>query len=1269
MAGPAQNAGLVEIQGLDAPIVPVNEAALPDSDSPSFDANGCIGRVVQLDVQTGKCTVHLSNDQFVQVGEANLRSFSPASYRDGAIDLMWPSTPDDFGPFAFQVSDYLAQQGWCLVECISRQQLRDDAWSQAQELSGYFGPKPEVLVDYLGKGGSGKVAYLEAPSENAVADAPYPDALHRLDDELEFLSQALANMASENMGFNCAGRRKTLVSVPFANREETMRLRGEPITEEEVEDGLVERHLTFIRQRKVGIMRMVENEGGEISLIPREDISDLKPVKLPISPNKLLIYRADYMTYSYKPRPLTKSLVLQTWLLEETPRVTMRSLLGGMNENKEIIGIRGESLPPPEGDRIHCMAMSGRHAGEATYSAQSWCVFSTGCDAFIHIPTNRFDCDIYCSQLGGEKIPGLSYVRHSSMLPEDLIFNFDHEFFALPEQEVKLMSPSHRTLLEEGYSCIYQYGYTRESVRGRNLPVYIGDTGSDWSPMNAMYEPEFIAQGKHMGVDNLIGASVAMTAGRLSCCLGLRGPTSAIDTACSASLVAVQVAAHNLRKVTKDQGRVHMGTQPTEALPGGVSVQVGPFSFIALCGGTMLSPKGRCHTYNDTADGYARGEGAVFCFLTISDNDVDVQTQLACIMGISANQDGRSANLTAPNGPAQQACIRDSMHEAGMTAREICVAECHGTGTALGDPIEVGALRGAMEPRTNPIGETSAKSNIGHLEACAGITGLQKCVMMMNSSIGTPNVHLALLNANLDMTGFPVYFETEFFDTNVDAGVSGVSSFGFGGTNARADVWSRCRRGYRKTGEERIDKEAIRHIQVQCPITLGPIDYLTGEPIKEVMLSGKHKRADVIRDVLAPYDTSRYAYGGGFRYRLCEPMDAYEEDLPEKTRVKVCGSWCGWRSWQSLERKGEGLYSIEVVLGETRCEKFYLSLNGDMHQLIYPQSKNASQLIHICGPDHRMRGRYWSLDGRDEEVPAGTVYRINFKWGVLSKAIWWEKVSPELAPLVDPIEHMYCLVGTCTSWKPQDMVPSQHEEGTWETQIRIGGFGREEFRFMRDSDEGQTIYPAREKTSVMGVPLQGPDDYCMNRSWVVRGDTGDTVRLRLRVVDGDISVEVSGDCIRPKIWENLMGWDRHQYYAVGSWNSYEPLPMVMDADNPGTFRCRVTFDGDPQSYSSLNQCFEYQFQINVDGVPQLAYFPDCDEGGNAFLAGKYITAGPLPNDAEEESTGSLPSQRWSIRSRQAGSVFEIAFTPNSPDRRRVVTWFFVGWQSSLALEG
>ena len=143
------------------------------------------------------------------------------------------------------------------------------------------------------------------------------------------------------------------------------------------------------------------------------------------------------------------------------------------------------------------------------------------------------------------------------------------------------------------------------------IGVYVGDTGSDFMPIDAMLNPDLIATGQHMNSRAWSGAQVSTTCSRLSHCLGLTGPTSSVDTACSAGLVATSIATSSIRKVLPAQGRVHLGTHPTEALACGVSVQVGPYSFIALCSGTMLSPKGRCHTYNDTADGYARGEGIV----------------------------------------------------------------------------------------------------------------------------------------------------------------------------------------------------------------------------------------------------------------------------------------------------------------------------------------------------------------------------------------------------------------------------------------------------------------------------------------------------------------------------------------------------------------------------------------------------------------------------------------------------------------------------------
>merc|ERR1712014_122763 len=180
-------------------------------------------------------------------------------------------------------------------------------------------------------------------------------------------------------------------------------------------------------------------------------------------------------------------------------------------------------------------------------------------------------------------------------------------------------------------------------------------------------------------------------------------------------------------------------------------------------------------------------------------SDLDSESRHAMLIGSCVNQDGRSASMTAPHGPSQQEVIRASMREAGVSPNLITIAECHGTGTALGDPIEVGALRGVMRgDRTVPILKTSSKTNIGHGEAAAGIAGLIKCIQMLRHVSGAPNIHLHAINPHLDVAGYPAYFETELLDFGQNSGLTGVSSFGFGGTNARADVWGHAEYGARK---------------------------------------------------------------------------------------------------------------------------------------------------------------------------------------------------------------------------------------------------------------------------------------------------------------------------------------------------------------------------------------------------------------------------------------------------------------------------------------
>jgi len=1264
------NNNLVEIAG-----APPTEALA--SEGVVLEINGKIGFASWFDEQAGKYAVQLLEDQqYVMVSREHLRPASPPSPSDGGFDLFWGGDTMSLNDLGYQVMDKLMAKGWCLVACPRTTTVRKAAMNQANNMKGFFTPKTELLADYMGKGGSGKVCFLEEPTLDADAltdGAPQEevteDVLGAFEDGMDLICQEMAKYTPEVLGFDSVGRRKVFAWMPYSDRAESKRMSSEPLKEEDVEEGLVEEHLNFIRHRRVGLLWMVSNEGGELQMLPSADYEDLESVKIPLTANKLLIYRSDLMTYSYKPKTLTESLVLQTWLLEAAPKISTTSLVGDSDMVSKAQGIMN-GLSQPVGKRLNIAAMHGKFPSVYCYEDMLY-MCCAGTDVFIGFPETRFDKSIYCIDYDSyDARLGKSYVWHSSMMPDHDTFNFDNDFFNIGKDDVQYMSPSHRLTLEVAYGTLVMSGRNRQTMHGANIGFFIGDTGSDFSGMsnsNRLIDDQTKAEDGNIlppfSSLSLAGGSQCITATRFSYCVGLKGPTSQVDTACSASLIAFVMGAGDARGYHRDQGDVHVARHTEEALCGGVSVQVGPFSFISLCAGTMLSKDGRCKTFNHTANGYARGEASSFGLMRYSGDEETTQNRLACLVGLAANQDGRSANLTAPSGPAQQACIRQSMKEAGLTARQICIAECHGTGTALGDPIEVGALRGVMEPRDTNLGSTSSKSHIGHMEACAGVVGLWKCIIMMECSLGTPNVHLAELNSHLEVHGYPVQFHTEFYNTDVNAGVAGVSSFGFGGTNGRSDVYGQCRKGPNKTGQDFIDieKKIAKRVlfKVQCPVTLGAIDYLTGEPIESLIADKNYYRADVLRDVMAPYDVSRHAYLGGYRFQAREPADYGEADLLPESKLYICGSWTGYQKMEEMQRMGRCWYGTSFTLGEGRCENFFFCLDEDREmKRIFPEVNNATPFIHINGPDEDDDLRTWRIDGRDLQVPEGTKYKIVFKWGLLHKEIRWEEAEADYMipkePVV-PFVHTYFCVSSFNSWNPQAMTPVPDEPGTWEILGRFGVSGFEEFKFLRDGVWEQAIYPANPHTKSTGVPVRGPDEMGSTKNWVVEGTVSEQIRLRLSVKDAH--VVVTADVIgsgSPKVWESVEGWDRHMYYAVGTFGT---LPMMMDPEKAGVFTCRINLG------SNVNNSFgkfSEEFQIWVDNDSQQAYYPMKEMQQVCFAPNAtHITFGP-------DANGISPKKCWQITS-QAATVIQIEFDMLTADRRRTVTWYPVP-EETFALE-
>ena len=274
------------------------------------------------------------------------------------------------------------------------------------------------------------------------------------------------------------------------------------------------------------------------------------------------------------------------------------------------------------------------------------------------------------------------------------------------------------------------------------------------------------------------GNSFSIASGRLSYVLGLQGPCMSVDTACSSSLLAVHLAAESLRR-----------KECHTALVAGVNLMLVPGATAVLCRGRMLSFSGLCKTFDAEADGYVRGEGCgVVVLRRLSDALSAGQRILAVVRGSAVNQDGRSSGLTAPNGIAQEALLRAALKSAGIAAAQVGYVEAHGTGTPLGDPIEMRAIASVLgegRPADRPLLVGSAKTNIGHLEAAAGIAGFIKAVLALHHGQIPPHLHLQKPNPHIAWSEIPIRVPTELQAwPDVDGPrVAGVSSFGFSGTN------------------------------------------------------------------------------------------------------------------------------------------------------------------------------------------------------------------------------------------------------------------------------------------------------------------------------------------------------------------------------------------------------------------------------------------------------------------------------------------------------
>ncbi|WP_343240821.1 MULTISPECIES: beta-ketoacyl synthase N-terminal-like domain-containing protein [unclassified Streptomyces] len=483
---------------------------------------------------------------------------------------------------------------------------------------------------------------------------------------------------------------------------------------------------------------------------------------------ELGITSRDAIALTAELRALT-SVRLPATLLWEAP--TLGRLLSvveaavGVGETAGLPAPTPRSAPAqPPGGASSAVAVVGigcRLPGGITSPAAFWELLSAGGNAVGTLPEGRW------APFLPDGVPPEGINRHGAFLSD--VAGFDAEFFGISPHEATLMDPQQRLLLEVARESLDHAAIPAPGLAGTRTGVYVGISGNEYAQLTT-------ADLEAVDAWTPPGAALSIAANRLSYALDLRGPSLALDTACSSSLVAVHHAVRSL-----------VSGETDTALAGGVNLLLSPALTLAFQRAGALAPDGRCKTFDAAADGMVRGEGcAVVVLKRLADAERDGNRVLAVIRSTAVNSDGRSNGLLAPNPEAQRALLEQAHAGEGS---ELDYVEAHGTGTALGDPIEahaLGAVLGQGREPDQPLLIGSAKTNVGHLEAAAGITGLVKTVLALHHdelpphlNFGTPNPHI-----DFDALGLRVVDSPEPWPRYSGRATAGVSAFGFGGTNA-----------------------------------------------------------------------------------------------------------------------------------------------------------------------------------------------------------------------------------------------------------------------------------------------------------------------------------------------------------------------------------------------------------------------------------------------------------------------------------------------------
>lgn len=817
----------------------------------------------------------------------------------------------------------LRVKGFCVINnAVSEQMLQ----TASAELGSQEWYQPAVLIQegLLGVEGSNRICRMASIDFPDQATDQFQDGLAGIDFAMWKLAEAVGPFQDE-LGFRCCGR-----SIGFLHQASDPDLEEAELTDQEASDWSA-----IFTSRKIMILVFLGPGKGTLEMQPYDDEANVSEITT--VPGLVVVLRTDQLSFKFFCRGreathVASSFMLQNDVLRMHRNKLEAHLTPAAQELDQWIDQRlreiKEMEDEPTEDWKTEVPRSFIHAANRTWFKRQTTVvrgaaarlpvtwepevfflgLTSGADTVIEVPIMRWEHDTVYDPSPDcwKKDPPKTNCRHASFI--DGVDLFDNKLFGLSLAETKGMDPGQRLVLEVTYDSLYRSGMKKSNLINSTVGMYVGTSQSEWNQAEKAAD---------VGIFGATGGAPSITAGRLSFCLGCKGASLAIDTEAASGLSAVFWAAESVEK--KGAGHIQ------EAACGiGVHLCLAKAWWPAHTTAGFLCPGGRCFTFDSSAQGHVRSEGVGTMVLKCQEKmeamEVkDDQLNVGTLVGGATQNSGKSAGMSAPNGPAEQAVLIEACRKSGIMALDVDVVECHGSGRFIADAVEAASCGRALRDGADADQDAemlqlcSMKSNIGNCIETSGIASLIKTLHSIRWGIVCANNHLNQLNPHLDLSSCPLLMCTEPTEQKLSAVFMGVSAWGFGGTN----VHMHCYGG--------VDEE-IRLPPEPTPQELRP-------------------------------RLSYWPSGGGDLGSMSRPRRGFF----------IIGSWSSWTEPEAMEDEGDGCYGYTLVLGDERWEQFQLLIDNNYAKVLHPRRFKAPKGTEVYGPtrtEEVMQESTWLVDGR-----------------------------------------------------------------------------------------------------------------------------------------------------------------------------------------------------------------------------------------------------------------------------------------------------------------